>query len=206
MKLQMTIEKLQELLNRGYSVDHIVVLKAIDEGIDISENIKENPKIDLLYQALVRKALIFEENKLTITGKELLVFVDSKDKKRIAKPKVASSEFDLWWDAYPRTDTFEYKGKKFTGSRSFRVGKDDCRTKFSKILLEGEYSAQQLVDALNLEVFQKKERSVKENNNKMNYMQNSLTYLNQRTFEGFIELLKQGVTITETKTIGATDI
>jgi hypothetical protein len=38
-------------------------------------------------------------------------------------------------------------------------------------------------------------------------MQNSLTYLNQRTFEPFIELIKAGVKVVEQPTdIGGTDI
>jgi hypothetical protein len=38
-------------------------------------------------------------------------------------------------------------------------------------------------------------------------MQNSLTYLNQRSFEPFIELIKEGAVIEEThKPTGSTDI
>jgi hypothetical protein len=204
MKIQLTLEKLYEIFTKGYTMDQILILKAIDEGFQIN---MEDAKIATLHQSLVRKGLLFEtENKLTTIGKELLIFVDSKDRKRIVKPKVESTEFDLWWEAYPRTDTFEYRGKSFTGSRSFRVDKANCRTKFNKIMLEGEYSVRQMVDALNLEVFQKKEKSFKEGSNKMAYMQNSLTYLNQRTFEGFIELCNAGMKITETKTAGETYI
>lgn len=203
MKL-ITHEKHRELMSKGYSFDHILILKEIDEGREID---MEDSKVAILHQGLVRKGLLFEtENKLTTIGRELLVFVDSKDRKKIIKPKVASSEFDLWWSEYPSTDSFEYKNKKFAGSRGLRVGKDDCRTKFNKVLLEGEHSANNLIEALKLEVFQKKEKSVKEGSNKLSYMQNSLTYLNQRTFENFISLINSGVKITETKSVGATDI
>jgi hypothetical protein len=37
-------------------------------------------------------------------------------------------------------------------------------------------------------------------------MQNSLTYLNQRSYEPYIELLKEGINTKETERIGATDI
>ena len=208
MKIQLTVEKFQEILNKGYTLDHVYVLKVIDEGFNISEVMKDSAKIAVLHQSLVRKGLLFEtENKLTAIGKELLIFIDSKDSKRIVKPKVASTEFDQWWEAYPRTDTFEHRGKKFEGSRSFRVDKDNCRTKFNKIMLEGEYTAVQLIEALKLEVFQKMEKSFKEGSNKLAYMQNSLTYLNQRTFEGFIELVNSGVKVEEkTKSTGVVDI
>ncbi len=68
--------------------------------------------------------------------------------------------------------------------------KEDCKTKIKAILNEGDYTIDDLIRALDFEVFQKKEKSVKEGKNSITYMQNSLTYLNQRTFENFIEISK----------------
>jgi len=45
------------------------------------------------------------------------------------------------------------------------IGKDECRLKFDKIILEGEYTAAQLISALNYELLQKKESSVATNSN-----------------------------------------
>ena len=206
MKIQLSPEKFQEILTKGYTLDHIFVLKMLEEGVDMSKMMEDSPKLAILYQSLLRKGLIFNDNKLSIPGKELLVFVDSKERRRMVKPVVQSSEFDLWWEAYPRTDTFEYRGKKFTGSRSLRVDKDNCRLKLNKILLEGEHKVEKLIAALKLEVNQKKERSFKEGSNKLSYMQNSLTYLNQRTYEGFIELINSGVKVKQETIGGTTDI
>lgn len=208
MKIQLTVEKFQEILAKGYTLDHVYVLKIVDEGFDITTIIKDNPKIAVLHQSLVRKGLLFEkENKLTTIGKELLVFVDSKDSKKIVKPKVNNDEFSQWWDNYPRSDSFEYKGKVFQGSRSLRVDKDTCRTLFNKIIIEGETNILQLIKALQLEVFQKKEKSVKEGSNKLSYMQNSATYLRQKTYDGFLDLINSGIKIEETsKQTGGIDI
>jgi hypothetical protein len=49
------------------------------------------------------------------------------------------------------------------------------------------------------------ERSLKEGKNIMSYMQGSVPYLNQRSFEGFIELMESEKDKTEQKT-GPTDI
>jgi hypothetical protein len=57
---------------------------------------------------------------------------------------------------------------------------------------EGEYTVDELIAALEFEVQQKKENSLKTGVNRMTFMQNSLTYLNQRTFEPFIELIREG--------------
>ena len=165
-------------------------------------------KIAALYQTLIRKGLISDtDDKITTQGEELLKFMETKEATKIVKRKPATSEFEEWWKAYPGTDTFTHKGKKFSGNRGLRQNKDECRLRFDKILLEGEYTAAQLIEALEFDILQKKENSVKTSNNKLTYMQNSLTYLNQRSYEPFIELIKEGGKVEEAnKPVGGTDI
>jgi CRISPR/Cas system CSM-associated protein Csm2 small subunit len=64
-------------------------------------------------------------------------------------------------------------------------------------MIEGDYTAQQLIEALKYEILQKKEASSKTSVNKLAYMQNSLTYLNQRTFEPFMELLDKKIEVED---------
>ncbi len=205
MKITLENHHFIELQKKSYSLDHIFLLKLVNEGFDISELGEESMKIAGLQQGLLRKGLITDDSKITINGVELLLFLESKGQKKIIKKKTVT-EFEQWYKTFPGTDTFTYKGKTFTGSRTLRQNPDDCRIKFNKIILEGEYTAKELIDALNLDVLQKKEASFKENTNKLKYMQNSSTYLNQRSYEPFIELLQQGIDIKETEKIGATDI
>jgi hypothetical protein len=88
-----------------------------------------------------------------------------------------------------------------------RVKKDDCKVKLYAILAEGEYTIKEMIAALEYEVLQKKENSVKTKTNRLTFMQNSLTYLNQRTFEPFIELIREGKTVVEEPIVrGGTDI
>jgi hypothetical protein len=149
-------------------------------------------KIGALYDGLIRKGLITkDEEKLTTVGKDLLKFVDDKSSTKIIKRKPVTTDFEEWWKNYPPTDSFTNNGKTFKGTRSLRRGKEECRRKFKTIIEEGEYTAQQLIDALKYEVNQKVERSMRERKNIMSFMQGSISYLNQRTFESFIELLEQ---------------
>jgi hypothetical protein len=165
-------------------------------------------KIASVYQSLIRKALITKDDVLTVLGKDLLVFMDTKMDAKIIRRRPATTDFEEWWKAYPGTDSFDYKGKSFKGTRALRLHKDDCRLKFDKILLEGEYTAAQLIAALNFEVNQKKETSITENANRLKFMQGSSVYLNQRSYEPFIELINDGATVTEAKLkpTGGTDI
>lgn len=207
MKLNVTLYHFEELIKKTYSLDLIFLLKVIEEGLDTEELCANSVRVCNLFQTLERKGLIGTDRKLTLQGKELLSFMETEGEVKIAKMKAPASEFEQWWKAYPGTDTFVHKGKKFTGSRSLRQNKDECRLRFDKILLEGEYTLQDMLAALQFDVEQKKENSVKTGNNKLTYMQNSLTYLNQRSFEPYIELIKEGAKIEEaTKPVGGTDI
>ena len=207
MKLTVSPQHFEEIIKKAYSLDLIFLLKLIDQEFDIS-TLRKSMKIDMLYQTLIRKGLITDtDDKLTTLGRELLDYMETKPSTKLAKKKTSSTEFDEWWKTYPGTDTFTHAGKQFTGHRSLRQNKDECKIRFNKILLEGDYTAQDLIDALKYDVQQKKDSSVKSGTNKLSYMQNSLTYLNQRSYESFIELIKEGQTIQEsTSPVGSTDI
>jgi len=209
MKLNVTPEQFEELIKRSYNLDIVYLLKLIDEQYDVSPLYRDSMKISAIYQSLIRKGLITEhDDKVTTLGKDLIEFVNAKSGPKLIKRKPATTDFEEWWKIYPGTDSFEYKGKKFTGTRAIRKGKDECRLKFDKIMLEGEYTAAQLIAALNYEVLQKKESSLATGTNRMTFMQNSVTYLNQRAFEAYIELINTGEEIKESpqKPRGGTDI
>ena len=208
MNLKVTPYHFEELIKKSYSLDLIFLLKLIEEQFDIQPLCNNSMKVAALHQSLVRKGLITEtEDKLTTLGIDLLKFIKSEESTKIIKKKPATTEFEEWWKEYPGTDIFTYKGKKFSGSRNLKRDRDECRLKFEKILLEGEYTAAQLTEALKFDVLQKKENSIKTGVNRLSYMQNSATYLNQRSYEPFIELIKEGVKVDEApKIVGGTDI
>jgi hypothetical protein len=185
-----SLETFEHLQQEGYSLDQVFLLEKISKGIDVGSS----DKVAALTQTLVRKKLLSEKGGVTRQGTELLTSLKSRASLQGAKESykiVVESAFDRWWKTYPTTDHFEHKGKVFTGSRGLRVKKDECRTKFEKILNEGEYTVEDLIRALEYEITLKKEASLSSGENKMRYMQMTITYLNQRTFENFIEISKQ---------------
>ena len=202
----MHIDQFIELLKKGYSLDYIYILNLVKENGNISQHLEKSEKFKTVFKTMIRKGLITDcGTKITLIGTHLLEYSVSikPEKLKINVPNV--DEFELWWKLFPGTDTFTYKGKKFTGSRSLRQNKDECRIKFNKILIEGDYTSKQLTDALAYDVNQKNEASLKEGRNKLTFMQNSLTYLNQRSYEPFIELINEGIELDSTPQSG-TDI
>ncbi len=205
MKLNLSPWHYEELIKKSYSLDHIFLLKLIHENYDVTNLVEDSLKISAIHQGLIRKGLITDNGALTTIGVELLVFLDTKEQTKLVKKKSTTSDFEEWYKVFPGTDTFTHKGKTFSGSRTLRQNPADCRIKFDKILLEGEYTATELIEALKFDVLQKKEASVKENTNKLKYMQGSLTYLTQKSYAAYIELIREGIQIKETQSNG-TDI
>ncbi len=207
MKFNVTPSHFEQLLKQSYSLDHIFLLKLVEANVDIQPLIDGSMKIAGLYQSLVRKGLVSDvTEKITHLGRELLTFADSEVKQPIKKLKQKPEDFDAWWNVFPSTDNFEHRGKKFAGSRALKRSRDDCRIKFNKILAEGEYVAKDIIDATNLDVYLKKEASLRTGDNKLSFLQNSLTYLTQRSFEPFIEMIKTGVEVPNAQTKRSVDI
>ena len=191
MRLNITPYHFEEIIKKKYTLDIVYMLKMIEKGFDVEKLCENSETIAVLFQSCIRKGLITEETKLTIQGVDLINFLNTKDEITLTKFKTKDEDFDKWWKEYPGIDSFEYEGRKFVGSRSLRQNRVECRIKFNKILLEGEYNVDQLIKALKYEVRRKKEISLKTGTNKLSYMQNSLTYLNQRTFESFIDYINE---------------
>ena len=209
MKLHITPEQFEELIKKSYSLDIIYLLTLIEAEYDIQPLYEDSMRISAIYQSLRRKGLIAEdENKLTTIGQDLLKFVQpDQTKRKFVKRKPQATAFEEWWKTYPGTDTFTYEGRKFRGTRALRKDKQACKIKFDAILLEGDYTAEQLIKALKYEIEQKVLMSMKTKQNRLTYMQNSLTYLNQRTYEAFVELIdEQGDDHGTTAPSGSTDI
>ena len=68
MKLLLTPGNFQELIKKSYSLDHIYLLKLIEQNFDIEPLCEGSMKISALQSGLIRKGLITDENKLTLTG------------------------------------------------------------------------------------------------------------------------------------------
>lgn len=208
MKINITHYHFEEIVKAGYTLDMIYFLKLADEGIDVASMCSDT-KMNTLCQTVRRKGLLSESFQVTLLGKCIIGFLDEEGKPnmKLNKTPPEYQGFEKWWLAYPGTDTFTHRDQKFTGTRAMRVRKDDCKAKFIAVLAEGEYKVSEMIAALEYEVLQKKENSVKTKTNRLTFMQNSLTYLNQRSFEPFIELVKEGKTVIEEPIIrGGTDI
>jgi hypothetical protein len=151
---------------------------------------------EVQFQELIRKGYMTEEREITQQGelfyKTILSNPDkAKDVVKAIK-EIAKSDFDTWWSIFPPHDGFNYQGKKFERSRGLRVDKDKCRELFLKMVNSQEYTASQIIQATMADVTTRKNASLRANENKLKYLQNSATYLRQKSFDGFVdEIVKE---------------
>jgi hypothetical protein len=165
--------------------------------------IRKNPDIKApaaVLATLVRKNYIVN-GELTDSGKklwELLLKIDTEPgidiKKELKKVKASlNGQFLDWWKAYPAgnawRDDAEHGGKLYPGSRGFRTKEEDCEKLYLKALADG-YTHQEMIGAINYEISEKKRESRATGTNKLTYMVNTHTYLLNRMYINFIEMMK----------------
>lgn len=208
MNVKLKLFHFKELQRLGFTLDMIFLLKLAEDDIDLGAVCLGNAKLEIILQGILRKGLITSQYKITLMGRNLINFLnEDAPEEKLSKVKAHADDFERWWKAYPGTDTFAHNGVKFQGTRAFRANKTECQLKFNSILNEGDYTADDLIGAIEFDVLQKKENSFKTKTNRLTFLQNSFTYLNQRTFEPFIELIKEGHKIELSKPISkGTDI
>lgn len=208
MNVKLTLFHFKELQRLGFTLDMVFLLKLADDNVDLGNVCIGNAKLEIILQGILRKGLVTPQYKITLMGRNLINFLNEEaPQEKIVKLKTNADDFERWWKAYPGTDTFTHNGVKFQGTRAFRAKKEDCQVKFNSILNEGDYTADDMIAAIEFDVLQKKENSFKTKTNRLTFLQNTLTYLNQRTFEPFIELIKEGHKVEISKPISkGTDI
>lgn len=187
MKLDITDHHFIELQKKGYTIDMVLILSWANKGLSLEHIINGSKKIEAIHKTMLRKDLLTEEGKPTKIGIEILEFVRTKTKKKFMKPVVTyTTDFDEWWDIFPTTDIFTYKGRKFEGSRSLRVDKDRCRMYFNKMIIDQEFTKEEIINATLYDVYTKKKNSVRVNKNNLTFLSASPAYLNQKKFIPFI--------------------
>lgn len=155
----------------------------------------------LSYQFLERRELIVPDPVdknyyiISVDGKEFYESlldrshgVETKNTPKLRRTLL----FEEWWNSYPSTGQWiSEDGRKFLSARALRTGtKEENRKLYTKIINEGKYTHENMLEALKYEIEAKKKQSLSTNINNMNFMQGSITYLRQRTFEAFVELAK----------------
>lgn len=191
MILHINAFQLTQIIGAQLDLNTFYLLEQYINGLTVT---LEGARMKGWQKNLVLKGFITEDNTVTQLGREF--YLDVLNNKYAAetvkqKTEKAKESFDQWWDIFPGTDAFEHRGKKFLPTRGLKKNKSKCKDKFNKLVHEGEYTAEQIIEATKMDINTRKEHSVKINENKLTFLNNSETYLNQRSFEGYVDLIKE---------------
>lgn len=137
-------------------------------------------------QTLIRKQFLTGAGTISTKGAALLAQLGA------AVPGLSTYRpvvdlFDIWWSSYPPTAAFTHKGTTFTSTQVKRIMKTKCREHWDTILLEGEYTADQIVQGTRNHIAMAMDESVKEKRNNVHYIFNSERYIRERCFAAYIE-------------------
>tara|TARA_R110000851_G_scaffold153833_2_gene295856 strand:- start:929 stop:1516 length:588 start_codon:yes stop_codon:yes gene_type:complete len=114
------------------------------------------------------------------------------------KKSFTEEDLDKVWEAFPTTDKCGIHPK----TRTLRSNKKDCKIAIGNILSEGEFTATQLIGAINSEVQARTSKSIREN--KLTFMKNFKSWLTARDFEGWMDNDEQNDT-TNNSAVGELD-
>ena len=93
--------------------------------------------------------------------------------------------FNEFWDTFPSSDRWN----KYNATRALKSDKNGCNKKYTKLILEEGYKHEDIMKALQFQIqLFKKNSTILEN--KMKFFQNSSTWLQQKTFLEYLELMK----------------
>lgn len=211
--LNVSTSVVERLMKERLTIDHLLILECLyNEDYDMLDRYDKSFTLERAlnnYQNLERKELIVPSDdavyyRISLMGREFYEEVIALSMGNTPVPSVIKSTrdkcFDEFWDAYPSTGNWTSDdGRKFMSSRSLRTGtKDNNRKLYNKILNEGRYTHREVIACLKYEVDAKKSQSLTTGVNHLQYMQGSLTWLNQRTFENFINEVRAGNSIEKT--------
>lgn len=159
--------------------------------INIGEETIEFDPRGIDYINLEKKGLvkIIKDNNKSISirgsGKELIEKVMNFKKVKTKNNSSNSVLFDEFWKLFPATD----KHSIYNKTRSLKSNRIGCKTKYFSYLKEGVKHSD-IIKALRYEIEDRKKTSGKDN--KLSYMKNSNTWLNQREFEIILETMDDG--------------
>lgn len=190
----MIARKFEEICEQGYDLNMLFIISLSREDIEGFSS----SKIKAWIQTCIRKGLLNPDLTLTLSGRSLLEMSNEQlviENAETEKKLDLTIEFEKWWEIFPSTDYFEWKGKTFEGGRALKMNKttgkpNNCKSNFYNIVNEGKYSPEDVIRATKFHVETIKDLSVKKNENKLSYLPNSERYLRQRMFGPYVELSK----------------
>jgi len=124
----------------------------------------------------------------TISLEEFLKTIGEKKERSKPDPFVDDKGFSLFWDAYPSSANFKYKGMTFNSPRVLRSNKQVCQNLYMKAFHENpELTPEMLLKAIQKQVLLAKKESVEKGVNQLAFLPGIEVYIRQARYEAFVQ-------------------
>lgn len=187
---------------RLFRFNGVAIARILSEGLDFnlifaleSEALCSNidnvntGKFGNWRETLIRKQFLTKEGKLSTKGAALLEDLGGMTG-GMSTYTPAVDLFSVWWNTYPPTAAFTHKGRTFESEQVKRIKKMECRKYWDEILLEGEFTAEQIIQGTKNHFEVAMDESVRKGENRVQFINNSLIYIREKLFAPFIERKK----------------
>ena len=166
--------------------DFDLILKYVKEELNkhMSSVVPYNSETKYSFEAISKPTMIRVLDTLTLEG--CLLSLEQK-KERVKKEVITTPGFKKWWEVFPKTSKFTFRGRTFTGSKT-RVLRDDEEKTFKAYEVarkKAGFTDEQMLHCLKAELENRMFNSWKLNkadSNDLVYMRASVSYLNSGQF------------------------
>lgn len=171
------------LLNKAkITLNCVYLLEQLIEGKDISP-LNDISSLGAI-ATLQRKGYLDIKLNVTDAGNKLYLSLND-DIQVIKREKVKDSKFEEWWECFPNSDFFEYKGKTFKGTQKKNIKKEDCLLLFNKLVHSG-LDADKIINATKFCIETAKSLSLRKGTNQLSFIPNAERFLREKYFEPFL--------------------
>lgn len=171
---------INEVKKGGYTLEEVLALIKL-EATRIGYEFPYNRTEDNDYILLHKRGLVDTTANGHITSKSGQILIGKlTGVKKVKNVDKSELKFDEFWAAYPANDAFG----QWMRTRALKSNKSGCETAYGTAIGNG-VTHEELINALKWEVADRKSKSTV--SNKMSFMKNSATWLNQREYEIILE-------------------
>lgn len=111
-----------------------------------------------------------------------------KPKREKATKIVSENSFETWWECYPGSANFTYRGMRFSSSRALRSDKQVCKMLYDSAVASKVATEDQIIAATKYMVEEAKKESFETGVNKLQFLPGSSVFLRQQRYLSFIEV------------------
>ncbi len=189
MKLSYINEnQIRELSKKGMNLSHYWVLDLLNaareydqDAVQVLPNVKE--------VKLLKDRFLIDEKGINVNGQkfyqEISNIKEEDVPKKSKKEPVIESRFEEWWNEYPGSANFSYRGMSFTSSRALRGNKQVCKMLYDAAVASKVTTEAQILNSTKFMVEEAKKESFDSGVNKLQYLPGAEVFLRQQRYLSF---------------------